>query len=173
MIVKPSDKGGNIVIMNRQGYEKMCYDIIKNRDWYRPVLAFSISQSTRKYHEILNRAYRMGTIDDNTLQFLNIESPTTPTFYVLPKVHKGVIPPPGLPIVSGCGSLTENVSRNIDEYLYPHVRSLFSHVKDTIELPKITDGLTIPKNAWLVAIDIEALYNSIPHLQGLQVVRSI
>lgn len=55
MIVKPSNKGGNIVIMDRLGYEKMCYDILQNRDWYRPVPAFSFSQSTRKYHQILNR----------------------------------------------------------------------------------------------------------------------
>lgn len=91
-----------------------------------------------------------GTIDANTFKFLKIESPLTPIFYVVPKVHKGVIPPPERPIISSCGSLTENVSRIIDEYLYPHIRSLFSLVKDTIELLKIIDGFSIPKAAWLV-----------------------
>lgn len=32
IIIKPSDKDGNLVIMNVEGYEKMCYDIIHNGD---------------------------------------------------------------------------------------------------------------------------------------------
>lgn len=67
-------------------------------------------------------------------------------------------------------SLTENASCIIDEYLYSHVKGLFSHVKDTIELLKIIEGLQVPTGAWLVAIDIEALYNSTPHIWGIQVV---
>ncbi|XP_040189948.1 extracellular calcium-sensing receptor-like [Rana temporaria] len=172
LVIKPSDKGGNIVVMDRACYEDMCYKILNNRDWYRPLPASMITQSIKRYRQILNCAQRLGIIDDTTLQFLNVESPTTPTFYASSKIHKVVLPPPGRPIVSGCGLLTENISRIIDEYLYPHVQSLFSHVKDTIELLKIVDGLTIPPNAWLVAIDIEALYNSIPHGLGTQVVRS-
>lgn len=103
--------------------------------------------------------------------FLDTTNFTTPKLYALPKVQKNLHHPPGRLIISGCGSLTENVSKLIDKYLYPHVKSLSSYVKDTIELFKITDGLQIPQGSWLVAIDIEALYNSIPHTRGVQVVQ--
>lgn len=87
-------------------------------------------------------------------------------------MHKGKLPLPGCPIISNCGSLTENASRIIDEYLYPRVKGLSLHVKDTIELLKIIDGLQVPEGAWLVAIEIKALYNFIPHKQGVDLVCS-
>lgn len=32
------------------------------------------------------------------------------------------------------------------------------------------DGLALPEGAWLVSLDVEALYNSIPHTRGVGVV---
>lgn len=43
-------------------------------------------------------------------------------------------------------------------------------VKDTTDLLKRLDGVTVDKNALLTRIDVEALYFSIPHMQGLQAV---
>lgn len=106
------------------------YDIICNSEWYRPVPASFVVQSTKQYRDILIRAHINGTIDINTFKFLDITNSCIPTCYALPKVHKGVVPPPRHPIISGCGSLTENASQIIDEYLYPHVKSLSSHVKE-------------------------------------------
>lgn len=79
-------------------------------------------------------------------------------------MHKSLKKNHGHPILSGCQSLTENVSALVDKYLYPYVTSLFSYVKDTIDLLRTLEGTHVPKNTWLVATDIESLYNAIPHM---------
>lgn len=33
MVIKPSDKGRNVVIMGELFYRNMCWDILKNRSW--------------------------------------------------------------------------------------------------------------------------------------------
>lgn len=80
--------------------------------------------------------------------------------------------PPGRPIVSGNGCLTETISQLID-YLRPHVEGLTSYLQDTSDLLWALEGIHIPKGAWLVALDVEALYISIPHDKGVAVVESL
>lgn len=78
--------------------------------------------------------------------------------------------PLGRPIVSGVGSMTERASKLVDECLRPHVTTLPSYIKYTADLLKNLDGLNVPAGCLLVAIDIKALYSSIPHNQGIETV---
>lgn len=43
------------------------------------------------------------------------------------------------------------------------------YTKETIYQLQSIEGLHAPRDSWLVAIDIEALYSSIPHLKDLQI----
>lgn len=90
------------------------------------------------------------------------------TFYSLPKVHKGIEPLKGRPIVSGVESLSQNCGIFIDKILSPFVQSLSSFVRDTTDLLQRIDGLTIDPEHWLVSIDVEALYISISHNLSLK-----
>ena len=61
-------------------------------------------------------------------------------FYVLPKIIKKMdsalpLGYPSRPIVSGCGSITENISSYVDSILKPHMESLKTHL---VLLPKLT-----------------------------------
>lgn len=52
---------------------------------------------------------------------------------------------------------------------YAHtLETLFSYVKDNISFLQMIDGLYIPEGAFLVTLDVECLYNSIPHDFGVQ-----
>lgn len=73
--------------------------------------------------------------------------------------------------MSAIGSLTENASRFVDFFLTPHVRQL-PYVRDTLDLLKQIEGVAVPPDALLVTLDVEALYSSIPHEQGVRMVRS-
>lgn len=80
--------------------------------------------------------------------------------------------PPGRPIVSAIGSLTENASRFVDPILMPHVLDLPSDTRNTLDLLKQIEDMVVPPDALLVTLDVEALYSSISHEQGIQTVRT-
>lgn len=170
IVIKPTEKGGNLVIMNRENYEQMCMIILLNREWYRPISKTVIHNYCMEYRNIIHKAFLDNIIDKQTWNYLNIKDPKIPTFYALPKVHTFLTNPPGRPNISGCGSLADNASSLVDSYLHPHVKSLFSYLQDTIDLLKVIEGIHIPNNAWLVTIDVESLYNTIPHEFGLKVI---
>lgn len=37
VIIKPSDKGGNLVLMDSIQYKQMCLKNIPNKNWYIPI----------------------------------------------------------------------------------------------------------------------------------------
>lgn len=137
--------------------------ILSNKNCYRTIAASYIPSFKAKYLAIINDGYQKGLIDQDTNDYLNNKHPREATFYSLPKVHKNPIEPPVRPIILGVGSLTENASRLIDATLMPHVTSLSSYTKDTLNLPKKIEGIVVPPTALLMTLDVESLYSSIPH----------
>uniref|UniRef100_A0A1B6KRB6 Reverse transcriptase domain-containing protein n=1 Tax=Graphocephala atropunctata TaxID=36148 RepID=A0A1B6KRB6_9HEMI len=113
-------------------------------------------------------------INEETLSLLTPDTPRTPVFYILPKIHKSTRPPPGRPIVSGYGSPTERLSSYVDEILQPIVKNLKSHIKNTdhfIERLKEVQQ-PLPDDVILVTIDAQSLYTNIPHNLGEEAVNS-
>lgn len=95
IIIKPADKGGNIVIQNTHQYVAMCEKILTNRTWYEKVEPAALELAHVALKDIIDEAKKNGTIDNDTREFLLVKFPVTPIFYALPKVHKGLNPPPG------------------------------------------------------------------------------
>lgn len=57
IIVKPSDKGENLVITDTESCESICYDIIRNTKWYRTVPMSHVEYYIKQYRDILIRAH--------------------------------------------------------------------------------------------------------------------
>ena len=75
---------------------------------------------------------------------------------------------PGRPIVSGIGTLTENISSFIDSILHRLMQFIPSYIKDTTEfINKLASGKTIPPEVLLVTMDVTSLYTNIPHVDGM------
>ncbi|XP_073442411.1 uncharacterized protein [Dendrobates tinctorius] len=122
--------------------------------------------------EILEDAFQQGFISKEIKEGLIPASPRTPCLYLLPKVHKDLVSPPGRPIVSGNGSLNEMTGKFLDFYLRPSVESLPSYLKDTGDVLRKLEHVNLEEDMWLVTMDIEALYTSIRHHDGLHAVNS-
>ena len=81
-------------------------------------------------------------------------------FYLLPKIHKNVLPPPGRPIISAIGSPTEKISEFLDSF-----------VKDTRHFLYILIKLgPLPQDIILVTLDVTSIYTNVPLLQAKQAV---
>ena len=61
-------------------------------------------------------------ISRKTADYLIIENPKTANFYLLPKIHKNIIPPPGRPIVLANSCPSERISQFVDHFIQPLVK---------------------------------------------------
>uniref|UniRef100_A0A8C5W8X4 Reverse transcriptase domain-containing protein n=1 Tax=Leptobrachium leishanense TaxID=445787 RepID=A0A8C5W8X4_9ANUR len=166
-IIKPSDKGGNITIMSKDQYEFMVKTLLEDDKVYVRLSQDPTKRYLDQLGEILIRGYEKGHISEEEYKFLKSDKPTIATFYALPKVHKNLEKPPGRPIVSGIGNLTQNCSQYIDQILQDQVKTLPSYLRDTKQLLQFMSNLKLPKETWMCSLDVEALYSSIPHSEGL------
>ena len=71
------------------------------------------------------------------------------------------------PIVSSCNSITEPISKFVDNWLQPFVKSLPSYLKDSTEFIKLIETTNLPTKCFLASIDVSSLYTNIPHEDGL------
>ena len=79
---------------------------------------------------------------------------------------------PGCPVISNCGNPTKKVSEFLDHHLQPVMKEGKSYIKDTADfLDKLKDLGEIRDGAILVTADVVGLYSSIPHTEGLEVLR--
>ena len=104
-------------------------------------------------------------IDQKTYLFLSpIQYEAHPgRFYLLPKIHKGILPPPGRPIVSAINSPTERISQFLDHFLQPCLTAIKSYVKDTGHFIFLLEKLGILQNlTLLVTFDVTSLYTNVP-----------
>ena len=116
-----------------------------------------------------------GIISENKLQYLTYKykkKTSLGKMYLLPKIRNRLFDVPGRPVISNCGTPTENVSEFLDHHLKPVMQEGQSYIKDTGDfLDKIKNINAIPENAILVTADVVGLYPSIPHQAGLEALR--
>lgn len=171
VIIKPSDKGGNIVIWPRVMYLTEALKQLNDRSCYKKLPSDPSIHYRSLYNGLITDGFQTGLISKSEHKsLLNLVS-VTPTFYMLPKVHKNLQKPPGRPIVSGNGNLCEKASQFIDMKLRKFVVTLPSYIRDTGDLLSKLSHVKIDKGTLLVGCDVESLYSSISHKQGLQAIR--
>ncbi|CAJ0967291.1 unnamed protein product [Ranitomeya imitator] len=171
LIIKPSDKGGNLVIMDHPEYRAICVSILQDRTTYEILTTNPLESFKNELRSILEKALSNQLISRGEFDFMLPQFPLTATFYALPKVHKGYHPLKGRPIVSGVDSLTQNCGLYVDQVLCPFVTAMPSYLRDTSDLLLKLEGVNLGRDTWLTSIDIEALYSSIPHWAGIEGVR--
>ena len=108
--------------------------------------------------------------NENIANGLKNPSPRTPQFYISPKIHKEGNP--GRPVVSSINCHTANISKYVDYHLQPIVKQIPSYVKDNNNfINKINEVKSVPKNGYLVTMDVRLLYTNIPNTEGISAVK--
>ena len=168
IVIKKADKGSSIVIQNTQDYVDACLEHLNDDTFYER----QDENHTDSYREIIEKTLVTmrddGEITETTFNFLNTPKVRTARFYTLPKIHKQLFKPPGRPIVSANQSPTERISQFVDHFLNPIMKKGKSHIKDTFDfIRKVEKIPPLKKGAFLVTLDVKALYPSIPQGSGL------
>ena len=138
-MIKPTDKGGSIVIMDKDNYMKETCTQLHDGRFYQQIDNGPTQTLTNKLKLLINEL--QPNLLNDVLKLIP-SNPHPATFYTIPKNHKLPnlvvstcpisnpdnfiiefkrlnINPPGRPIVSGIGTLTEYASAFADRELQP------------------------------------------------------
>ncbi|XP_064633637.1 uncharacterized protein LOC135491594 [Lineus longissimus] len=171
IVIKPADKGSAIVIMNKTDYIAEAERQLKNLTHYRSIPEESTPLHATQVTSFLTDMLNTGEITEKMYAYLDPCKPRTPQFYLLPKIHKGITPPPGRPIMSANGCPTERISQLADHFLQPLVKMTKSYIKDTTHFLQLINSLgPLPPDALLVTLDVTSLYTNNPTEEGKRAV---
>lgn len=80
--------------MDAEYYLKEAYNILG----YRVLEEDPLPLFKKKMISLISKAYDQQILTKQEKYFILIESPSTPFFYFLPKLHKNPLKPPGRPL---------------------------------------------------------------------------
>jgi hypothetical protein len=166
IVIKPSDKGGAIVIWGKKEYRAEADRQLADKQFYRKVGRDNTLKISKEINLAIQESYNSGHLSLDQRNYLTVTEPRTPCFYMLPKIHKPGNP--GRPIVSACGGPTSKLSSFIDAHLKLVVPRIPSYLKDTTHFLQKLEALDLPKDFILLTIDVSSLYTNIPIDEGIR-----
>ena len=169
VVIRQADKGGATIVWGKEAYTQEALRQLMNTSYYAPLSTNPMSQVRDDLKNILDRALEQNWINANEYKFLLPSDPKIGIFYLLPKIHKDPLSPPGRPIISGVDTITEPTSKYIDFHIKPLTQALPAYLQDTTHVLKKLGELSsnYNPNYILVTMDVEALYTNIDHSEGL------
>ena len=165
LVFKQADKGGGIVLLDKQQYINEVNRQLSDSFFYKTLSTNPTPHITSIIRTVLNEGLSLNYIQEKTFKFLCNQHPRVPIFHVLPKVHKVKNPgdlPPGRPIISGVNSLLEPLAKYIDFHIKSFTKDTPSYIRDSADFITQLEGLKIPEGAGLLTMDVNALYTNIP-----------
>jgi hypothetical protein len=172
IVIQRADKGGKVVIMDKEAYTQSCKDQLKNKEFYTTIKDDPTEEMCDQIRTEIQDMLEKELISKKESQLLteNLDQPRMSIFYGLPKIHKVFEKiPPLRPIVSGFNSPTTLLSEYLDTFLKFQARKGKSYLRDTKDfLNKLESIKSLPKNAFLVTMDVASLYTNIDHREGAE-----
>uniref|UniRef100_A0A8C5PLH9 Uncharacterized protein n=1 Tax=Leptobrachium leishanense TaxID=445787 RepID=A0A8C5PLH9_9ANUR len=156
IIIKPADKGGGIVIWSKESYKEEALRLLDDNSTYTKLTKDPVSEIRHKLIPFLQEGLDKNILNKSEFDYLSIEFTKVPHFYILPKVHKDPLKPPGRPIVAGIDSISSRLSEYVDVLLQPLVCKIPSHLKDTISMLQLLKGAIWQKGDLLVTCDVHS-----------------
>jgi len=167
IIVKPADKGGAVVIMDRKLYIAEGMRQLSDPIYYKELDTAIFPESVGLINELVQQLLNKKFINDRQYEFLK----ATPNskqrhFYLLPKIHKDFNKwpnskmPQGRPIVADCSSESYNISSYIDYWLQPLAVSHEAYIKDTYDFVEKIRDVEVCEKDLLVTGDVTSLYTN-------------
>lgn len=158
VITIQADKGGSLVIKDRQDYLTEAYRLFGDTSTYVNLEGGLDDPFKEALKSLLDEALRDGVLFKSEWHFLFHPYPLTPFMYHIPKTHKYTTNPPGRPMISGIDSLISSMRSYNDHFLQklvlqppflcsrfgPHARYLSPiPMADRIQLINIRCGLAV------------------------------
>ena len=170
IILKKADKGITTIVMNRENKINEGQKQLDDRNNYQPLDKPMVRDTSQRVKPLINALHQAGYIDEMTVKWFNPtpNPPRIPVFYTLTKFHKPTLV--RRPIISGCDGPTERLSSFVDKLFEPIAQIKDSYLKDTTHFIRFIESTRVPRNAFLVSMDVTSLYTNIPQGEGITIV---
>ena len=167
IIIKTSEKGGGICIMNTIDYLIKIYTDLQDHSIYKLFTRNPTNGITHDAGTLIHYMYYQHKIDTATMEFLlPFRNTRTSLFYGISKIHKPRCPLHPIVSRSNWPSLIY-----VTHFIQPLANNLWSHIKDTKNFLNLIIYLPpLPTNAFLVTADVASLYSNIQHDDGVSAV---
>ena len=117
IVIKAADKGYAVCLLQREDYIAEVMRQLSDTKFYQPVDTNLTEKHREEVQTLITKMYIDGEIEEYMFIYLQDKECRTPHMYFLPKIHKGILPPPGRPIVSANGCPTEKISNIVEHFL--------------------------------------------------------
>ena len=166
IVIKQADKGSCVVVWYRDDYIKEANKQLEYKTIYKEInfKETILSDLVDKSKRIFTSLYTRKFITEKELKYFSYDFKKTTNLcklYLFPKIHKQLHNVPGRPVISNCGPPTEKASEFLDFHLRPLIQSGWPYIQDSF------------KGSFLVTADVVGLYSSIPHRDGILVLKRI
>jgi len=164
-IIKPADKGGSIVLLDKDFYKNSIDNMLQqSKVFYQPIPKDPTERIFNVVSQTLKKLFDSGDLPKKLLNMLQpkIDTIRCPYLYGLPKIHKEIVS--FRPIVSGNNHPTELVSIFLDYLLQPFSTSMDYYLKDSTQLLLELNNLKQldPNKHILFSLDVVNMYPNIP-----------
>ena len=187
-MIKACDKGAGIIILDFIKYVQACYEHLLSvqtiegvapQYHYNKVIDIAFQEAKDKILIIIEEGLDNKIISKEEYTAMKADDKNPAKFYCNFKVHKEhddlEVPPPRL-IISGSGSITENIGYFVEHHIKNIANTHESYIQDSPHflriIDKINKGKSLAENTVLVVLDVKALYTNIIHEQGLHVLEA-
>ena len=189
IVIKPCDKGAGIIILDFDDYLASCYNHLgstqtqedgSQKNFYSEVTGIDLGSAKDEILDVLKTALKDGLITKEEFNHMDPSNKGPGKFYELFKVHKkhqAGRPPPERPIISTCGSYTENIGKYVQNTLKRYSNIHNSYLQDSPDFLRFIEELNesgaIEEDDIIVTVDVSALYTNIQQDEGIEAVRNI
>lgn len=80
IVIKPSNKGCNVVVMDNAQYVEMCMNKLSNPEWYRPIQRSLLDKFTKDFYSMVDTAFHHNVITKQMWEFIRTSYPKEATF---------------------------------------------------------------------------------------------
>lgn len=173
--ISPADKGGTLVLWRTREYEREALFQLYDRRNYLPIDQFELKRRLDNFKitrdRIINQLLNKNYISKREASAIKTSPCEASPIYFLPKIHKKINPKTrtfyGRPIVSTIRSSFHLLDKYLANITAPLLTEIPGSLRDTTHLLNSLPNTSIPQCTKIIAVDVNALYPSIPWEEGL------
>ena len=186
IVIKPADKGSGIVILDFADYLTSCNNHLQSqqkqpdgswKNYYSSVTEDDFKAAKDEIKGVLDEALKANLITKSDYDQMNPMDKGPSKFYEIFKMHKmkdGMRIPPERPIISGCGSITEQIGKYCQSFLSQISNKHESYLQDSPDFLRsleddLNDAKVIDDQDTIVTIDVSSLYTNIDQTEGVEI----